>query len=178
LSEEICFLTATELAHHIRARELSAVEVMQAHLSQIERVNPKVNAIVTLTAERAMARACAADEALARGEAVEPLHGLPVAHKDLFPTEGLRTTFGSLVYRNCVPDHEDLPLFVQDLHFPAKSLQFFTFFGGEPFSFAGIYLGLVNPLAQRLRRNAKVSCYLRDLSLLVRGVHQPDGLLL
>jgi amidase len=108
LSEEICFLTATELAHHIRARELSAVEVMDAHLSQIERVNPKVNAIVTLTTERAMARACAADEALARGEAVEPLHGLPVAHKDLFLTEGVRTTFGSLAYRNFVPDHDAL----------------------------------------------------------------------
>jgi amidase len=108
LSEEICFLTATELAHHIRARELSAVEVMQAHLSHIERVNPKVNAIVTLTTERAMARACAADEALAHGEAVEPLHGLPVAHKDLFLTEGVRTTFGSLAYRNFVPDHDAL----------------------------------------------------------------------
>src|SRR5215210_1305932 len=81
---------------------------MEAHLSQIERVNPKVNAIVTLTAERAMARAFAADEALGRAEAVEPLHGLPVAHKDLFPTEGVRTTFGSLVYREFVPDHDAL----------------------------------------------------------------------
>jgi amidase len=108
LSEEICFLTATELAYYIRARELSSVEVMEAHLSQIERVNPKVNAIVTLTAERAMARARAADEALGRAEAVEPLHGLPVAHKDLLPTEGVRTTFGSLVYRDFVPDHDAL----------------------------------------------------------------------
>src|SRR5215210_6388408 len=81
---------------------------MEAHLSQIERVNPKVNAIVTLTAERAMARAFAADEALGRAEAVEPLHGLPVAHKDLLPTEGVRTTFGSLVYRDFVPDHDAL----------------------------------------------------------------------
>jgi amidase len=81
---------------------------MQAHLSQIERVNPKVNAIVTLTAERAMARACAADEVLARGEEVGPLHGLPVAHKDLIPTRGVRTTFGSLVFKDFVPDHDAL----------------------------------------------------------------------
>ena len=67
-ASEICFLTATELARRIGARELSTQEVAEAHLAQIERVNPKVNAIVTLTAEEAMARAGAADEALARGE--------------------------------------------------------------------------------------------------------------
>jgi amidase len=105
---EICFLTATELARRIRTRELSAREVAEAHLAQVKRVNPKVNAIVTLTAEEAMARAHAADEALTRSEEVGPLHGLPVAHKDLFPTKGVRTTFGSLVYENFVPDHDAL----------------------------------------------------------------------
>ena len=105
---EICFLTATELVRLVRAKELSALEVMEAHLAQIERVNPEVNAIVTLTAQRAMDRARATDDALTRGEEVGPLAGLPVAHKDLFPTEGVRTTFGSLVYKDLVPDHDAL----------------------------------------------------------------------
>ena len=81
---------------------------MEAHLAQIERVNPEVNAIVTLTAERAMDQARATDDAIARGEEAEALAGLPVAHKDLFLTEGVRTTFGSLVYKDFVPDHNAL----------------------------------------------------------------------
>jgi Asp-tRNA(Asn)/Glu-tRNA(Gln) amidotransferase A subunit family amidase len=97
---EICFLMATELVRLVRAKKLSALEVMDAHPAQIERVNPEVNAIVTLTAEQAMDRARATDVAIARGEEVEALAGLPVAHKDLFPTEGGRTTFGSLVYKD------------------------------------------------------------------------------
>jgi amidase len=103
-TSELCFMTATELARRLRARELSAVEVMQAHLAQIERVNPRVNAIVTLLPERALAGARAADAALARGEPTGPLHGLPVAHKDLTLTRGIRTTFGSPIYRDFVPD--------------------------------------------------------------------------
>jgi amidase len=105
---EICYLPATELVRLVRAKELSVREVMEAHLAQIERLNGRVNAIVTLTAERALDRARAADEALARGEEVGPLVGLPVAHKDLFPTGGVRTTFGSLVYRDFVPDQDAL----------------------------------------------------------------------
>ena len=92
---EICFLTATELSRRIRARELSAGEVLEAHLAQIDRLNPKVNAIVTLVADRARKQARAADQALAAGNEVGPLHGLPVAHKDLVWTQGIRTTFGS-----------------------------------------------------------------------------------
>src|SRR5436190_15444513 len=105
---DLCFLTATELAARIRARELSAREVMEAHLAQIERVNPRVNAIVTLLPERALAGAQAADEALASGKVVGPLHGLPIAHKDLEPTRGIRTTFGSPIYRDFVPDQNTL----------------------------------------------------------------------
>jgi amidase len=105
---DICFLRATELARGIRARELSAREVMEAHLAQIKRVNTVVNAIVTLTAEEAVNRARAADKALARGEEVGPLCGLPVAHKDLTPTRGVRTTFGSPVYKDFVPDRDAL----------------------------------------------------------------------
>ena len=76
-------MPAVELAAHIRRKELSAREVLVAHLDQIERVNPNVNAIVTLVAEYALAQAAAADEHMARGEMIGPLHGLPVAHKDL-----------------------------------------------------------------------------------------------
>jgi amidase len=107
-NQEICFLTATELTRHIRARKLSATEVMEAHLKQIERVNPKVNAIVTYLPEQALERARVADDAIARGKAVGPLHGLPVAHKDLTPTKGIRTTQGSLVFKDFIPQEDGL----------------------------------------------------------------------
>ena len=105
-SSEICFLTATELNHRIRAKDISAREVMEAHLAQVNRVNPKVNAIVTLLPEQAMNQARAADNALARGDEVGPLHGLPVAHKDLVNTKGIRTTSGSPIFKDFVPDHD------------------------------------------------------------------------
>ncbi len=106
--EELCFLPATELARLIRSSELSAREVLAAHLRRIERVNRVVNAIVTLVPERAEAAALAADEALARGEPVGPLHGLPIAHKDLALTAGIRTTFGSPIFADFVPDQDEL----------------------------------------------------------------------
>ena len=106
---EICFMTATEMFQKIRDKQLSCREVMAAHLNQIERVNPIVNAIVTrIPAEQALARADAADEALAQGKAIGPLHGLPIAHKDLVPTKDMRTTFGSPIYKDFVPDHDGL----------------------------------------------------------------------
>jgi amidase len=105
---DLCFLPATELAARIRAKDLSAREVMEAHLAQIERINPQVNAIVTLLPERALEGARAADEALARGEVIGPLHGLPIAHKDLELTKGIRTTFGSPLYRDHVPERSTL----------------------------------------------------------------------
>jgi amidase len=102
-ANDLCFLSAVELASHIRRKLVSAREVMAAHLAQIERVNPQVDAIVTLVAERAMADATRADETLARGELLGPLHGLPVAHKDLVDTAEIRTTHGSPFYRDNVP---------------------------------------------------------------------------
>ena len=107
-NQEICFLTATALTRRIRARKLSATEVMEAHLKQIERVNPKVNAIVTFLPEQALQQARAADDALARGKAVGPLHGLPIAHKDLTPTKGIRTTQGSPVFKDFIPLEDGL----------------------------------------------------------------------
>lgn len=105
---KICFLEATELVARIYAKDLSASEVMEAHLDQIERTNPLVNAIVTLLPEKAMEGARAADDVLARGLPVGPLHGLPVAHKDLVPTRGIRTTFGSRVFEDHVPEEDGL----------------------------------------------------------------------
>jgi len=105
---DLCFLTATDLAERIRSKELSCRDVMQAHLTQIERVNPTVNAIVTLLAESALEGADEADDALARGRKLGPLHGLPIAHKDLIPTKGIRTTYGSPIYADHVPDEDGL----------------------------------------------------------------------
>ncbi len=105
---DLCFLSARELAALIRSRSVSAEEIMRAHLAQIELVNPRVNAIVTLVADRAMADARRADEAQARGDELGPLHGLPVAHKDLFETAGIRTTFGSRIFKDHVPDRDSI----------------------------------------------------------------------
>lgn len=87
----------------IGAKKISAREVLAAHLKQIERVNPKVNAIVTLIAEQAIAQARLADEAQAHGATLGPLHGLPVAHKDLHETAGVRTTYGARLFKDYVP---------------------------------------------------------------------------
>ena len=104
----LCFLSASELARRLRARELSAREVMEAHLSQIARVNPQVNAVCTLVAEEALAGAEAADRALAAGEEAGPLHGVPIAIKDLAETAGIRTTYGSRAYESNVPEADAL----------------------------------------------------------------------
>ena len=104
----LCYLGAADLVSLMRRKQVSAREVMAAHLAQIERVNPKVNAIVTLVAERALADAARADEALASGGAVGALHGLPVAHKDLLSTAGIRTTWGSPFFRDHVPTNDAL----------------------------------------------------------------------
>ena len=104
----LCDLDAVNLAARLRRKDVSAVEVMRAHLARIERLNPRVNAIVTLVAERALADAGRADEALARARPPGPLHGLPVAHKDLVDTAGIRTTRGSLFYKDHVPTQDAL----------------------------------------------------------------------
>lgn len=106
--EETCLLTAVELTAMMKAGRLSAVEVMGDHLARIERINPLVNAIVTLDAARALDLAAEADERRRRGEPLGPLHGLPVAHKDLIPTRGMRTTFGAVPFRDHVPDQDAL----------------------------------------------------------------------
>ena len=106
-SDEICFMRAVDLLAAIRKKKISAREVMQAHLKQIERVNPKVNAMVTMVPEdQLMAQAAAADEALAKGKWLGPLHGLPIGVKDLHETKGIRTTYGSPLHKDGVPDFD------------------------------------------------------------------------
>jgi amidase len=108
-SGDVCFLRAVEMARLIQEKKLSAREVMEAHLKQIKRVNEKVNAMVTqVPEEQLMAEATAADESLAHGNTLGPLHGLPVGVKDLHETKGIRTTYGSPLFRDHVPDFDCL----------------------------------------------------------------------
>src|SRR5689334_25051395 len=90
-------LTARGLAEQIRTGRVSAVEALEAHLTRIDRYNPELNAVVSLDAERARALAARADQALAGGEAVGPLHGVPMTLKDTHDVAGLRTTVGTPV---------------------------------------------------------------------------------
>ncbi|MBB4704743.1 amidase [Sphaerisporangium siamense] len=108
MGSELNYLPATETLALLRAREVSAVEVAEASLRRVEEVNGRVNAIVTVTADLALARARALDDALARGEEPGPLHGLPIAYKDLTDTAGVRTTYGSPLFADHVPGSDAL----------------------------------------------------------------------
>ncbi|MFN0103029.1 MAG: amidase [Bryobacteraceae bacterium] len=98
--------SARQLSRRLRTREVSALEVLDSHLDTIARRNPELNAIVTFTPELARAQAQQADRAAARGEFLGPLHGIPVAYKDLQETRGIRTTFGSPLFADYVPDFD------------------------------------------------------------------------
>jgi amidase len=107
--DDICFLPATELVRLYRARKLSPLEAMQAVLARIEAVNPAVNAYVTVARESALSEARRATRALSRRATKLPaLHGVPVSIKDLYATKGIRTTWGSLIYKDNVPTDDDL----------------------------------------------------------------------
>lgn len=108
MSDTIGNLSAVELTAAIRNRELSAREALAAHLERIAEVNPVLNAVVTLDAEGAEKLAAQADEVTASGAELPPLHGLPMTHKDTNNTAGMRTTQGSLVLKDFVPDADDL----------------------------------------------------------------------
>ena len=109
-ASELCFTSPAKLARMIRTRKVSATEVMRAFIGQIERVNPRVNAIVTFLPEQALKEARALDRRLAnrRTASEGPLAGLPIAYKDLVATKGIRTTMGSLVYADQVPQQDHL----------------------------------------------------------------------
>jgi amidase len=112
--EKLCYTAPKKLARLIRTRKLSAAEVMRAFIGRIERINPKVNAIVTFLPERALAAAKSLDRRLAKARtaagtaATAPLAGLPIAFKDIVPTKGIRTTYGSLVYKDHVPAEDSV----------------------------------------------------------------------
>ena len=106
MSNEVCFTPARTLARLVRARKLSATEVVRAFIAQIERVNPKVNAIVTFLPEQALAAAKSLDRK--KRTFAGPLAGLPIAIKDVIATKGVRTTWGSLVYKDHVPAEDHL----------------------------------------------------------------------
>ncbi len=103
MTDDVTLLPAVELARRLRTRELSARELLAACLERIRAVDPVLNAVVTLDAEGALAQARALDEQLVREGPVGVLHGLPVAHKDLLLTAGMRTTFGATVHSEFVP---------------------------------------------------------------------------
>ncbi len=100
---DVTKLTVTSASHAIWAKKLSPLELTEAYLARIERLNGKVNAYVTVTAERAREEARRATEDIAAGRYRGPLHGIPIAHKDLFATAGVRTTAGSKIFANHVP---------------------------------------------------------------------------
>ncbi|HEY3763796.1 MAG TPA: amidase [Gaiellales bacterium] len=108
MSESPCLLSAVEQAALVRSGALSALELVDAQLERIERIDPAVNAVVTVVAEQARTAARAADRRHAAGEPLQPLHGLPIAHKDLVDTAGVRTTYGSPAYRDHIPDTDEL----------------------------------------------------------------------
>ena len=108
-SSDLCFMSARELATLISSRKLSAREVMVAYLKQINRVNPTINAIVAkLDDDTCLVLADEADRRMARRERVGPLHGLPIAFKDLEPVVGFPWTMGSPIYRDHMPTEDSV----------------------------------------------------------------------
>ena len=99
-------MTITEAARTLRARRISSVELTKQCLDQIAQLNPVLNAFITVTSDSALARARELDRELARDVDRGPLHGIPIAHKDLMATEGIRTTSGSKIFADRVPDHD------------------------------------------------------------------------
>ena len=105
---DLSFTPAVELLKLYRARKASPLEVMQANLARIDAVNPQVNAIVTLARESALRDARRATAALRRGAALPPLFGVPVGIKDVTATAGIRTTYGSKLFEDHLPDEDAL----------------------------------------------------------------------
>ncbi|MEX2146310.1 MAG: amidase [Candidatus Rokuibacteriota bacterium] len=105
-ADDLCWMSAVDLAAAIRVGEVSPVEVTEAVLDRIARVNPAINAYVTVAAEPARAQARQAEAAVMRGEPLGPLHGVPISFKDLTDTAGIRTTYGSRAFEHHVPKED------------------------------------------------------------------------
>src|SRR2546426_9320399 len=105
-NDDLCFLSIAELGSLMRARTVSPVEVVDAHLARIERLNPTLNAFVTVMAAEARSAARRAEDELKAGRWRGPLHGVPIGLKDIFATAGVRTTNGSSFFRDHVPTED------------------------------------------------------------------------
>jgi hypothetical protein len=103
---ELAYASISELAPRLASGELSPIELTNAMLARIARYNPVLNAYITVTEESAREAAHAAAAAIRAGNYLGPLHGIPIAIKDLFATRAVRTTFGSRVFADWVPDHD------------------------------------------------------------------------
>jgi aspartyl-tRNA(Asn)/glutamyl-tRNA(Gln) amidotransferase subunit A len=103
---DIPYISATELAEFIRKREISPIEAVEAYLERIESLNGKLNAFLTVCRDEALEAAQEAEQALSRGNYLGPMHGIPVAVKDQVYTKGIRTTLGSPVFADFVPDED------------------------------------------------------------------------
>lgn len=106
LTSNLTRMSANELAKLIRSRAVSPVEVVREHINAIDRLNPTINAICTLAADQALAKAKDAEDAVMRGNALGLLHGLPIGIKDITQTAGIRTTFGCPLFKDNIPDED------------------------------------------------------------------------
>ena len=102
-SIDLANLSIERAARALRSGELTPLELTEAYLDRIEQLNPRINAYLTVTAERALEDARRASRELAAGKVRGPLHGIPVAHKDLYETGGIRTSGGSRIHANYIP---------------------------------------------------------------------------
>ncbi len=106
--EDICFMSACEMAERIKTQEISSVEITEAIIERIEKINPIINAYCTPTFDLAREMAKKADDAVKKGDKLGPLHGIPTSIKDLNLTKGIRTTFGSKMFENFIPEEDDV----------------------------------------------------------------------
>ena len=106
--QELAFTSASDLRDLIDSKQVSIVELTELYLRRIEALNPALNAYLTVTAEEALTSARAAQEALARGDVRGPLHGIPISIKDLEATKGVRSTMGSRIFEDHVPDQDSV----------------------------------------------------------------------
>jgi len=106
--EDICFMSACDMAEKIKTQELTSVEITEAIIERIEKINPIINAYCTPTLDLAREMAKKADEAVKKGEKIGLLHGIPTSIKDLMQTKGIRTTYGSKLYEDFIPEQNDI----------------------------------------------------------------------
>ncbi len=104
--EDICFMPACEMVEKIKTQEITSVEITETLIERIEKINPIINAYCTLTLDLAREMAKKADDAVKKGEKLGALNGIPTSIKDLNLTKGIRTTFGSKIYENFIPDED------------------------------------------------------------------------